>query len=168
MFSSLNEAWKHDPVKDMTDKLTKCTIQKCSKQMEDEQSEIYRFTNGDESIHLSDSTDYFNRETSHSREKLISQQENSINLMSDKPKKKKADLSFLKSDHLTEDTECALNIDHLKNCSHCYSKIKKLIDEKANKKNSFLSDSWKETLIIVLGAIIALFLIVMIIKSIGS
>jgi len=163
MFSSLNEAWRHDPVKDMTDKLTKCTIQKCSKQLdqlENDQSEIYRFNNAEESVHLSDSTDYFNRDTS--------KEENSINLNSDKPKKKKADLSFLKSDHLTDDTECALNIDHLKNCSHCYSKIKKLIDEKANKKNSFLSDSWKETLIIVLGAIIALFLIVMIFKSIGS
>jgi len=162
MFSSLNEAWEHDPVKDMTNKLNQCTIQKCTKQMDD-QSDIYRFSDNSprrelnpQGINRKSLADPSKKSKRKFFDESLHLSDESLNIISEKPRKKrKSDLSFLNSDHLTEDSECAINIDHLKKCAHCYSKIKKLIDEKASKKN-IISDSWKETLIIISGAIIAL------------
>lgn len=151
MFASLNDAWQHDPVKDMTNKMTNCYMNKCSKSSDpssDTQSDIYKFTNNNETIDLSDMT--------------------TLNLLTDTPKKahSKKILSNTSDD---EDKICNLHIKHIKKCQKCYSKIKKIINMK-EKNNNFIpiSDSWKETLIIICGAVIALFLIFLISKSISN
>jgi len=161
MFSSLNDAWGHDPIKDMTNKISRCQTKECLKQLDSNQSELQ-----------SDIYNFKNNSITASRGDTINLTDSSINLATETPiKKKKVDLSFLNSDNY-DDTECVFNVEHLKNCNKCYSKVKKLIDSKVSnkikdKKKDFLSDSWKETLIIICGAIIALFLIFLISKSIN-
>lgn len=86
-----------------------------------------------------------------------------------------------------EESRCNYSTRHLKKCDHCYNKLKKMINTKINKKidemvldrkikqlqnmptstqknTSVLSDSWKETLIIIIGAVIAIFIIFLIVR----
>ena len=92
-------------------------------------------------------------------------------------------------------SKCMFSMRHLKNCDNCYGKLKYLIDAKVNKKfdemilenkmkqlqamtapiysqqsnvqsnNNTKSDSWKEILIIVIGTVIAIFIIFLIVKT---
>lgn len=91
------------------------------------------------------------------------------------------------------DTKCSYSIKHLKKCGKCYRALLKVIEKKIKKRiddvvidlkfkqiqsqhlnattqpsntNFNMTDSWKETLIIVLGAIITMFLIFLIVRSI--
>lgn len=111
--------------------------------------------------------------------------DNSSDNMFDSP----ADLS-------DNDSRCTYSIRHLKKCDRCYYKLKRLIDSKVGKKfdemvldnkmkqlqnstqptiiqsvphqNNGISDSWKETLIIVIGTIIAFLIIFLIVRSLNK
>ncbi len=85
--------------------------------------------------------------------------------------------------------KCGHNIDHIKQCDRCYDNLKELINSRVSKKVDELmldyklkqlqnmvppiqqpaitkNDSWKETLIIIVGILIALLIIFLIIKSV--
>ena len=105
-----------------------------------------------------------------------------------------SDSNFLDS---VEDSRCTYSIKHLKKCDRCYYKLKRMVDSKVNKKidailldtkmkqlqnttsstiqpsvpynqTNGISDSWKEVLIIIIGAIIAIFIIFLIVKSLNK
>lgn len=90
------------------------------------------------------------------------------------------------------DSRCNYSIKHLEKCDRCYDRLRKLINSHVNRKFDELmldsklkqlqniplttqmfqpnnhSDSWKETLIIVIGAIIAIFIIFLIVKALNK
>ena len=228
MFSNINEAWGSDPVKEMTEKLSKGAFQ-----THNGHSNIYNFKNQNNSLN--------NKKTNPPLQDIVSLSDNSINLLSETtsdyqkkdavkgfleasdygsyapvhfsrlPKKNKlrsskqpsitslnfsdtTDSNFLES---VDDSRCSYSVKHLKKCDRCYYKLKRLIDNKVNKKiddilldtkmrqlqNAALiqqpiaqsqstggttSDSWKETLIIIVGAIIAIFIIFLIFKCLNK
>lgn len=85
---------------------------------------------------------------------------------------------------------CNYTINHLSKCNRCYDRFKTLINSKVSKKldemlldnklrqlqnnvvqpfqntNPIYSDSWKDSLVIVVGAILAIFIIFLIVKTI--
>lgn len=89
-------------------------------------------------------------------------------------------------------SKCSFNTRHLKKCDQCNQKLKNLIDKKVNRKindivleekmkqlntvtqnvqsNNQLtrSDTWKETLIIIIGAVIAIFIILLAFKALNK
>jgi len=92
------------------------------------------------------------------------------------------------------DSRCSYNARHLKKCKRCYVKLNKLIQREFHKRmdemilkmkmsqlnqsigtpspisyqppQPLLSDTWKETLIIMVGAVIAIFIVFLMIRSI--
>lgn len=112
--------------------------------------------------------------------------------------RKKYDNSNSNSNSTIGDSKCDFSVTHLKKCDPCYKRLKKLINKKVQSKmddamldykmkmlqsnipiqatqpvsatpsHTHLSDSWKETLIIIIGAIVAIFLIFLITKSLSK
>jgi hypothetical protein len=222
MFSSINEAWGQDPVKDMTRRLKsgeftrppeQAQIYKMNKNLSNSKNQDLS-TDGDilslsdQSLRLgsdSDSEDIYGSIS-------FGGFKNSGKNLSRKPQRKiqgrkKHQVKFLQSDtsspddfsdsdDYSEPNECAYSIKHLNKCGHCYRKLIKIIDKKVKQKcdsalldaklrqiqnqsvqnpssspvQSSISnnDSLKETLIIVIGAVIAIFIIFLITKSFGS
>lgn len=217
MFSNINEAWGHDPVKEITDKLSKDSFKTNT-----DHSEIFNFKNQNNYTNQQ----RVNNVTNKSKDSLSLSDINSLSLLSEntvasnntdygsfapvnfgKYSKKKPpkinyhrfnDSDFSDSESSSDsirDTKCDYSVKHLKKCDKCYNGLKKLINSKVNKKfdemilenkmkqiqnatipvpvtpqvpyvpNNSGSDSWKETLIIVIGAIIAMFIIFLIVKS---
>lgn len=148
MFSNISDAWNHDPVKEMTDKLSKGAFQNTQntnkristdKSPSDFKWKTKEITNSKNNSNLSDG--------------------NSLSLLSDNTigfsdsdfgsfapiifNKKKARNNNSKQHIDTDDTEitnssddldCNYSVKHLKKCIHCNDKIKKLISNKVNKK----------------------------------
>jgi len=179
MFSSWDEAWINDPVKAMTRKLSGKT------QESSPRTNIYDFSApASQSINLSELSvntppSNFNRSTTENsktpyKKKKIRKRENDFSNVFDTP-------NF---DSSPENSECLSVTNHLKNCNKCYAQFKKLIDKKVNNKLHDImlfnnlnrqpttdiqsSDSWKETLIIVVGAVIVIFILYMITNSLNK
>lgn len=215
MFSNINEAWDHDPVREMTKKLSNGNFK-----TQTSHADMFNFKNktntacdlsiseGSVSLYSDD------KNIASSNRNDTARWDNSdyssfapINFKKNKHSKNQ-DYSLGLSDIVTSDSnlssepvnpKCSYSIRHLKKCNQCYDQLKKLIDKKVNKKfndmvldekmkqiksmninnisnmsaqnnqtqnkNSGLSDSWKETLIIITGAVIAIFLIFLIVRS---
>ena len=90
-----------------------------------------------------------------------------------------------------KDSKCSYSVRHLSKCRKCYKQLNKLINKKVKEKindiilddklkqlqhnyipspnqqlgTTGLSDTWKETLIIIVGAVIAIFIIFLTTKS---
>jgi hypothetical protein len=164
MFSNINEVWNNDPVKAITDNLAK-----------------------NDTANLSDS---------HSLH-LLSDEYNINNYGSYAPVNfGKKDMKIMDLEMMSEmisspvNSKCFYSMKHLKKCDKCHYKLKALINSKVNKKFDEMilkskmkqlqnatahtqpyvpkSDSWKETLIIVVGAIIAIFIIFILVKSLNK
>jgi len=156
----LTEAWGHDPVKDITDKIRNPP----NKESIPKQTSIYNFRNkvqssSDNSLSVSDNIN-FSTDTN-----------NDFSLTS----------AFRETDSHPSILKCSKNdnnpehIDvHLKNCNYCYAKMKKIIDRKVQQKlrestslnvNPGITDSWKDTLIIVAGAVIVIFILFLISRN---
>jgi hypothetical protein len=229
MFSNITEAWSHDPVKEMTNKLSGGAFQTNTNQ-----SEIFNFKNqsnnvNQKRVNMINSKDNLSLSDA-SGLSLLS--ENTIasntinsdfksfapvnfdkykgNKMSNKKYNSK-NIKFNISDgsdseifsEPLQESRCNYSIRHLKKCDKCYDKLKKLVNTKVNNKfdeiilenkmkqlqnitsmqpniiqpqqqsqvpishsqNNTRNDSWKETLIIVVGAIIAIFIIFLIVRA---
>lgn len=90
-------------------------------------------------------------------------------------------------------SRCNYSINHLEQCDNCYNKMNRLIETKVNKKfdelmlqekikqlensldaknsknyNKKSSESWKDTMIIILGAVIVIFMIFLIVRSLSG
>ena len=198
MFSNITEAWNNDPVKEMTNKLinsdvfnfkeqgNKANQLRCPGMTKCEDTDNSRTDNSRmDSLSLSDNSI-----------SLLS--ENSLNsdYSSFAPVDFTYNRKAFSSDASEGNPQCSYSIRHLKKCGRCYHRLKKLIDRKIKKKfddimldekmrqiqsanhvpvpayqplGSFgLSDAWKETLIIIIGAIIALFIIFLIVRSLNK
>lgn len=236
MFSNITEAWSHDPVKEMTEKLSKGTFQ-----TNIPHSEIFNFKNqsnldnqnktsslvkpNELSLSEGNSLSVVSENTPISSLSLLNTNESDfgsyapVNFDKYSTKKKyhikknKYDdsdesESDLSSESL-QNSRCSYSVKHLKKCDRCYNKLKKIVNTKVNKKfdeiiletkmkqlqNATLpqtqiiqpfqplqnhlpqqpqnittngSESWKETLIIVIGAIIAIFIIFLIVKALNK
>lgn len=222
MFSNIAEAWKYDPVKEMSTKLSKGAFSK-----QNEHSNIFNFKDrkNKDIVSLSDDSLSLISENTIGSDNFRTQRKNPLkgvyndieygpfapaNLdkypeKSKKPyrKSKHPSITSLSNINSTEsdlfdsvdESKCSYSVKHLNKCDRCYYKLKRMIDNKVNKKfddmvltnkmqqlqtnnvvtpvqptqnNSGMSDSWKETLIIVIGAIIAIFIIFLIVKSLGK
>lgn len=158
MYSNIIEAWNKDPVKEMTNKLSK-NRKFLSLSSTDSEKPIKKSI---DSLSLSDIGSL----------SILSEKRNDL------PEK-----SILKSSkNSSENSICSNTISHLKSCDTCNHRIKQMIDDKVKKKfdelildnklkelqNSKFSNeksiSWKEILIIVGGIIIILLIIFLIIK----
>jgi hypothetical protein len=188
MFSSWDEAWINDPVKAMTRKLSGKPASDKKKLADDSEVKKFKEANKSPSDNLSKSdprTDIYNFSSP-----SINLSELSINTT---PYKKK----FFKQNNFSdafdtpdfterEELGCASVTDHLRKCDRCYAQFKKMIDRKVNDKlhdvmlfsnfnrqststtDTQSSDSWKETLIIVVGVVIVIFILYLITKSLNS
>lgn len=230
MYSIINEAWKHDPVKEITNKLSRGGFLS-----QNDHTNVFNFrqqNNSNQKNALSLSKD------------ALSLSDNSLSLLSENtigsnnsdgkiiekdflkgvnsdleygpfapanldkyPKSKEKKYHKIKHPSITSlndittsesdliesvnDSKCDYSVKHLNKCDRCYYKLKRMIDNKVNKKLDELvleqkmkqiqnmpvqtpvqpnpsSESWKETLIIVVGAIIAIFIIFLIVKCISK
>jgi hypothetical protein len=195
MFSSINEAWDHNPVKEITNKLTKGSFNK----PDTDPTEIYKFSQQA----TSDSTlNLLSEDMSVGRN--MNTRYDSCSPVKFKTKKKikkdvpSIDFSEFENTSATDvspttpvDSKCSYMVRHMSKCTRCYDKLNKLVDKRVKEKlnDVFLdynlyqlkntpptqpivsqpstdnkSDSWKETLIIVVGAIIAILIIFLITK----
>lgn len=205
LYSDISEAWKNDPVKEMTNKLSMGTIKSYP-----ERSEIFNFKNYinnpkkdtlslTESISImSDGESPYETHKSHIPYASFTNKFDKSRFISNNhkqsyPKKYKKYTHRNSSDFsdMVSESKCDYSIRHLRKCNRCYDKIRQLINSQVNKKldeiildnkmkqiqnnipvsqpianNTASSDSWKETLIIISGAIIALFIIFLIVKLI--
>lgn len=189
-FSDINEAWEHDPVREITNKLSKGNFKSS------EHSKIFDFKSvqasclpkspdkDTQSISLSDIDS-----TSLLSNNIVSSDIGSyapINFSQASKKKRKYHIS----NDTTDNSRCNYSVKHLKKCDKCYHKLKHLIDTKVNKKfDEIILDnkmkelqnsnnippppvppvsSWKETLVIIIGAIVAIFIVFLMIRSLGS
>lgn len=226
-FSSINEAWSNDPVKEMTRKLNDGKFIKPPENIKaykingtdaNEASLTENTINIDldsdsmvNSKFPQESTDPFSSISSLSLDKMKPRKgkgKHKSGMKMNRTNKKKhwLDYSLDTSDGSDADgtddqmefesspvDECNYSIKHLKKCGYCYRKLKKIIDRKVNERcNDFMretnmkqsqmnqnqqplpftsmipmNDSWKETLIIVCGAIIVIFILFLITKSLG-
>lgn len=194
MFSSLNDAWGNDPVKDMTNKLTRATYDT----NDETYANIYNLSTP--TVNLSETSINLPSEMSlpeqirHPKEikrPLFYKEMHKNKMISRGSSKKRKNMDFSFSDTFDssdfEKSSCASTVRHIKKCNKCYSNFKKIIDRKVkdqlqnvmlynnlqqSEKTIFgmsniagMSDSWKETLIIVVGAVIAIFILFLISKS---
>ncbi|XWV26415.1 hypothetical protein QJ857_gp0654 [Tupanvirus soda lake] len=225
MFSNITEAWNFDPVKEMTDKLSKGAFRANT-----DQSEIFNFKSQSNNINQTKvnnakTNDIISLSDGNSLS-LLSENTTGINTLdsdfgsfapvnfdkySNKKKQNKnkyskrydsiSSDSDLSSTDSLEESRCNYSVKHLKKCDRCYDRLKKLVNTKVNRKFDEIildtkmkqlqnvtapqfpilqqpqsqpyiqntpnsnSDSWKETLIIVIGAIIAIFIIFLIVKA---
>jgi hypothetical protein len=195
MFSSIN-VWDHDPVKEITNKLTSGAFHK----PETDPTEIYKFS---QNIASESSLNLLSEDMGAG--KNIGTRYSSCSPVKFKTKKKikkdvpSIDFSEFENTSMGEttspvtpiDSKCSYMVRHMSKCRRCYDKLNKLIDKKVKEKvnDMFLdanlqqlktfnsnrsiaspppldnkSDSWKETMIIVVGAIIAILIIFLITK----
>lgn len=209
MFSNISEAWNNDPVKEMSNRLSKGSFttntdrnkifdfrkkeekKRSNYQLSDPNS-LSLFSNGNHSG--SDSEFDISSDLSIDQHSLLNQKENSLYSIPYAP----VNFTRSKTNHRQNDTDtivdsrCNYSIKHLEKCDRCYDKLKKLINTRVNRKFDELmldsklkqlqniplstqmfqpnnhSDSWKETLIIVIGAIIAIFIIFLIVKALNK
>ncbi|XWV25153.1 hypothetical protein QJ856_gp0619 [Tupanvirus deep ocean] len=226
MFSNITEAWNYDPVKEMTDKLSKGAFRTNT-----DQSEIFNFKSQSNNINQTKINnakpkDIISLSDGNSLS-LLSENTTGINTLdsdfgsfapvnfdkysNNKKKQNKnkhskrydsiSSDSDLSSTDSLEESRCDYSVKHLKKCDRCYDRLKKLVNSKVNRKFDEIildtkmkqlqnvtvpqfpilqqpqaqsyaqniptpnSDSWKETLIIVIGAIIAIFIIFLIVKA---
>lgn len=207
LYSNISEAWKNDPVKEITNKLTLNTHKSYP-----ERSQVFNFKNymnepNKDTISLTESISIMSDgETPYENSQIpyasIPNKSNKSKFMSDNyihPYSKKYNNNYNKKSYYYgseksdpfSDSKCDYSIRHLKKCDRCYDRIRQLINSQVNRKidelildnkmkqiqnivpinqpnsiNMTSSDSWKETMIIVSGAIIALFIIFLIVKLI--
>lgn len=222
MFSSIDEAWDNNPVREITNKLTNGSF---NKDHQSNHTNIYKFKkdppNSDSGINLlsedmSIGQDFTTNFSSCSPlgKSLETGFSNSTTKVKNRPKQKSinsnissvefsefettANMSTTEPVHPVG-TECSFSIRHLNKCNKCFTQLNKLINKKVKGKindifldinlnqiklgqlnqqspppqlqlapQTGLSDSWKETLIIIVGAVIALFIIFLITKSFNS
>lgn len=119
MYSNIAEAWNKDPVKEITNKLSK--NRKLLSPIDSEINSSPNFIGSSDSITLSDV--------------------GSLSLMSEKKNSPKLNKSILKNTKFIPTTTesdgsevCTNSIKHLKSCDHCYHRLKQMIDNKVNKK----------------------------------
>ena len=152
MFSSINEVWNKDPVKEITQRLKKGEFQEPS-----EHTNSFNFKNK-----LSENNSL----------SLIS--ENTISRI---PKFSME--SFIDTD--TPDSKCACNIRHLNKCPHCYRRLKQImrdkiekkreemmIDKKMKKLKSVVAKPdfpWAHMILIALAIVITILLIILLLKK---
>jgi hypothetical protein len=212
MFSSLNEAWDHNPVKEITNKLTSGEFNKS----QTDPTEIYKFSSGpasDSSLNLlsEDMSVGQNMQTKYSSCSPVKFKSNAKlkpkpilkaeprNAIGIEPDTNSIDFSEFETTAMDEttspvrmiDSKCTYTVRHLDKCPRCADKLNRLIDKKVKEKvndmfldfnlnqlrmahtnhqppvsesTSSKSDSWKETLIIVVGTIIAILIIFLITK----
>lgn len=161
MFSTITEAWSHDPVKEMTDKLSNRSFETNNNlQLNPERSENQIFIGNknqnemvvpkyDNSLNMSD----INTISLMSDNSLIPSKKNIIYspfapAQFDKydkfSRRKTSERKYLDtdsensvSDYFHDKTQryrCDFSIKHLKNCDRCYQKLKQLINDKMDKK----------------------------------
>lgn len=165
MFSNINDAWTKDPVKEITNKLSK-NVFKPNVQDEITDNKNYGNASDTNSFH-------FFSENTLGMDGLSSDM-NYAPVNFDKYMKNKYVDTKKVSDH--------------DKCDKCYDKLKKLINDKINKKfDEFLLEnklkqiqnfsnpqitpqfiSWRETLIIIIGVLIIVFILFLIFKSVNK
>lgn len=193
-YSNIAEAWKHDPVKEMTNKLSNGAFQ-----TNNSRAEIYDLKN----------------EKKYNSKNMDMSDINSLSIMSDntdlrtidsdisyapvESKKKPFSQShkkkriYNKIQYMDDsDNECNDNMKHMHECNWCHDNLMKLVNSKVDKKFKELilenklkqlehfttstkqsdiqtstssNTCWKDTLIIVAGIVIALIIILLIVKS---
>lgn len=193
MFSNISDAWDHDPVKEISNKLSNGSFKTNT-----EYNKIFDFKNRNPGNKIMKSDDVLSLSDVNSL-KFISDDNSdcssfapiNFNKYLKKFPGKSNKNNFNES---LENSKCTYGVKHIKKCDKCYDQLKHFINTKVNKKfdelilenkmkqlqntshilhqptpyiqNSTKSDSWKEVLIIVVGAIIAIFIIFLIVKSI--
>lgn len=179
-YSNINEAWKHDPVKEITNKLSNESFQN------NPHAEIFNLKTGKKNIDtsdiaslsiLSDDTNFEDSDISYE----LAQSKKRRLFDSSKTTNRYNKIPLL-------NTDCNDSIKHLQKCNWCHDKLIKLINSNINKKFNELvlenklkqleqftnetksntqtsSACWKDTLIIVAGIVISLIVILLIVKS---
>jgi hypothetical protein len=214
MFSNIHEAWNKDPVKEMTDRLSRGEFKSepdivnafkfkdhnnnlNSQSCGGNKSPATSVKDSIKSISLHDSLKLESSLSNDSRDPMLSLSTYSAPESLYAPvnfKKKHMDYDLLTSetDGLSmTDSKCSYSIKHLRKCGRCYRSLIKLVEKKIKKRiddavidmkfkqlqsqhltaapqpapTTVVSDSWKETLIIVFGAVITMFLIFLIVRS---
>jgi hypothetical protein len=187
MFSNIDEIWNNDPVKDISNRISKGEFDNLS-----EQSKIFDF-NKNISINLSDSDIESIGPLSNKYPITNNEYHHYAPAKFDKYYKSKSDLDAFSDLPINSNYRCTFSMKHLNKCKRCYSNLKQLINSKVNKKFDELllenklkqlrnttitptivqqpvpylhygTSSWKETLIIMIGAIIAIFIVFLIVK----
>jgi len=217
MFSSINEAWNNNPVKEITNKLTAGSFNKT----QPDHTNIYNFKSNlsdlsdpsaasDSGINLlsEDMSVGQNMQTSFRSYSPVKFKSKSKSKSMPKSKSKSilkpapissVDFSEFETSGPTDttpanafDSRCSYSVKHLDKCARCTAQLNKLINKKVKEKindifldinmtqlkmnninqpppqvapPTTISDSWKETLIIMVGAVIAIFIIFLITKS---
>lgn len=189
MFSSIEEAWNHNPVEEMTHRLS--------------QGE-FRKNPIDEMIYVKD-RDQWKKKQERSEDSVASISLNGISDTYTNSKKSKRQFSSKNIRHynnpLTSDVDdsemsdfqisekCIHSIRHLKKCGYCYRKLSKIIDKKVKKKceelqlekqlrdthdipikqesktSFFANGQLREVTLIIVGGIIALFIIFLMFRN---
>ncbi len=204
MFSNITDAWNHDPVKEMTDKLSRGAFRNSS--------------HDDEHPSTNDS-----RRNTRDVIKTNLSEDNSLSLLSDntlnftdsdfgsftpinfnkkqtknrRPKHYDSDTNSSQTTNSSDDSDCSYSVKHLKKCTQCNDKIKKIISTKVNKKfdemildnkikqlqsavgsqiqtyqplvsSNTNNESWKQLLIIVVAAVIIIFVIFLMAKTLNK
>lgn len=182
MFSNINDAWNLDPVREMTEKLSKGCFKK-----EPSRADIFNFKDMGRGIN--------NSRVKSDNSVVLS--EKSIDLSSDYESYAPIDFGHKSESDSEEfsynDSKCSYSYRHLKKCDRCYYQMKKIIDRKVEKKlDDYILDmkmkqiqsqtqpyqipfrsyetpeSVKEMVIIMFGMLIALFIIFMIVKNLSK
>lgn len=219
MYSNITDAWTHDPVREMSDKLSNGAFRN------NNDSQIYNLKNSSNNNVIHSPIQYKNR----TKTDLNLSEANSLSLLSENPTDTKSiDFKSIDSDFSPfapyapakfdkyskkknykipkgsqwdsdddsdsiHDSRCNYSVKHLKKCDRCYDNLKKLVNKKVNERfDEIMLDaklkqlqtlnsqpinvstvpliqtgnniSYKEILIIVVGAIIALIIIFLIVK----
>lgn len=225
MFSSIDEAWDNNPVKEITNKLTNGSfnkdqsnhtdIYKFKKNISDEKKSAINSDSGinllteDMSIGQNFQTNFSSCSPVKFKNKAKSTRTNSNSRFNNVPSVEFSEFettigsnNMSTTDKITPinitATDCSFSIRHLNKCNKCSSQLNKLINKKVKEKindlfldinlnqiklgqlnqqplpqlqlapQTGLSDSWKETLIIIAGAVIIIFIIFLITKSFNS
>lgn len=182
MFSNITDAWSNDPVKEMTNKLSNA-----------------KFSENDNKIVLKNNTSTIPDINSISLASERASERTFVPLYSDFDYSPYAPLEKYsrrtnrparyeyETDVDEKHNNCMYSIKHLKNCDQCYNRLKKLINDKIDKKfdeimldyklkqiqnattntqSTLTTQSGKEILLVVIGIVIALIIIFLIIKAI--
>lgn len=195
MFSSITEAWDKNPVREITNKLKESEKNYTHADLFNLRKDS---SVTEESIHLLSTSLDTNLSLSLDQNLASFPSKNYRILPSEKKDSAKVENFDSTETHTFTDSlresmnhsKCAYHTRHFKKCDQCYQRLKELIDEKVNRKiNDVIideklkqlnnlqrspsekktsSDTWKEILIIVSGALIALLLILLIFKTLNK
>ena len=153
MFSSINEVWNKDPVKEITHRLKKGEFQEPS-----EHINSFNF-----------------------KDKLS--ENNSLSLISENTISRipKFSMESFMDTTDTSDSKCACNIRHLNKCPHCYRRLKKIMRDKIEKRRENLMANekvkkiksvvnkpdfpWAHIVLIALAIVIIILLIILLMKK---